>query len=291
MLPRIGIAAGMIKYHEHLPHRLLPNLAHVTVGRFTLWPRNGNPDPTTWIAPDRRSMLNAIGLQNEGLLHFLDHQLGPMREACEGVTNLRVSLAPTQSGELTNSVALLNEHRAAEQIAELEINGACPNHRKGGRIEPVLAHDPDALEALFLEATDYPGPKAVKIAPQTAYDVLMDLVELCDAYDIRTIVSANTLKHTAMIEGKQQLSVESGGLSGEPLFTDCLEQTALLAHLIESSRREIRVVSCGGVLATDNVHRLLAAGAAEVQVATLFWLEGEKGLANLVTQTALSQAE
>lgn len=291
MHPKIGIAAGMIKQHEYLPHRLLSNLAHVTVGSYTLHARAGNPDPTTWEAPNRRWMLNAIGLQNGGLLDFLDNQLGPMREVCEGVTDLRVSLAPTKSGELAEMVALLNEHDAAMQIAELEINAACPNHRTGAGIQPVLAHDVAALEGLFEEAADYVGAKAVKIAPQTDYDVLMALIELCDAYDIRTIVSANTLKHTAVIEGRQRLSVESGGLSGDPLFTDCLEQTTLLAHLIEQSSRKIRVVSCGGVLSADNALRLLAAGAAEVQVATLFWLEGEKGLANLVTQTALTQAE
>lgn len=290
MEPRIGIAAGMIKSHRHLPERLLQQglISHVTVGSYTLQRRDGNSEPTTWVSPDGSWMLNAIGLKNEGLLDFLDNELVPMHEVCYRRTKLRVSLAPTEAGELRDMIIHLNEHCVAELIDELEINAACPNHKKGAHIEPVLAYDAEAVEGLLQEVADYHGPKALKIAPDTNHDVLRQLIELCQAYDINTIVSGNTLKHTATIDGTQVLSVEAGGQSGSPLTTHTFAQVEFLTGLLAADEVPIGVIACGGVLTADSANRLLGLpNLDEVQVATLYWTQGENGVAKLVTETGL----
>lgn len=291
MEPRIGIAAGMIKTHTHLPFELIGKglISHVTVGSYTLNPRPGNPEPTTWVSADQTEIMNAIGLKNAGLQDFLDNELMTMRDVCTGRTKLRVSLAPTGAGELCDMVAQLNEHCVAEHIDELEINAACPNHRKGTGTEPVLACDMEAVEQLLEEAADYPGGKALKIAPDTERTKLECLVELCVAYNINTIVSGNTRKRSAIIDGRQVLSVEAGGHSGLPLLADTMRQVQELRSIIQTSGEQLRIIACGGVLSGDSAATLLEQrGADEVQVATLFWLFGEDAVAKLVTETGLS---
>ncbi len=292
ILPLIGISAGMIKEIGHVPVALLNTVSHVTMGSYTLAAREGNPEPTTWINPRHTIMINAIGLRNQGLRAFLETDLTPICKMFDGkLTKLRVSLAPTKEGELAEMCKLLNHHGVDELIDELEINAACPNHRtsEGQKLEPVLAHDPVAVERLLSEATFYRGTKALKIAPNMGNEKLPTLVELCDAYDITTLVSANTLLHSSIIEGEQRLSVPMGGISGLPLLDYTIVQTRLLRHCINEAKSKLRLVVGGGIMGSDTaVYLLTEGGADELQVATFYWAYGPAALAELVEQTAFA---
>ena len=292
MEPKIGIAAGMIKIPEHVPLKLLDMVSHVTLGSYTLNPRPGNPEPNNWIHPSQNWMINAIGLKNQGVEQFIERDFERFTEIFFGKNaEFRVSLAPTGAGELKKIVDVINGHKDSALIDELEINAACPNHKKGDAIEPVLAYDMGAVEALLEEAADYTGAKALKIAPCTDREKLGTLVELCEAYDIQTIVSANTKKHTAMIDGNQVLSVESGGLSGTPLISDTMHQVKALSNIIAERKSNLRIFACGGVMTAHEAEVLFKQkGAAEVQIASLFWIHGPDTIAKLITETGLRMA-
>lgn len=285
---RIGIAAGMIKEANHVPTELLDTVSHVTVGSYTLHPREGNPEPTTYYDEEKAFMLNAIGLKNVGLKAFIENELSTLCSLfANRLAHLRVSLAPTKAGELAEMCELLNYYKVDELIDELEINGACPNHRSGDTLHPVLARDPIAVEALLMEASNYRGAKAFKIAPQTDHETLGRIVELCVASDITTLVSGNTLLHTSEVYGKQRLSVPMGGLSGRLLFGYTIRQLELLRSIIDNSGSKLRLIGCGGVLDEEGAEHLIDhVGADELQVATLYWNHGPKAVSELIQATA-----
>ncbi len=283
----IGIAAGMIKEARHLDATLLDTVSHVTFGSYTLEAREGNPEPNHWFDQATNRMLNAIGLRNQGFQQFLEHELpllGPLFEGCE--CHLRVSLAPTAEGHLAEMVRSIKRSQA-RMIDVLEINAACPNHRSGDTHHPVLAHDPVAVERLMQEAEGYPGLRALKIAPLMKVDTLEQIVELCDSYGFDEIVSGNTLLVEAVIEGKQVLSVPKGGMSGRPLFPMAVEQAVSLSEIIERRGRKLRIIGCGGIVDVEAALDM-SPFVDELQVATLFWNNGPRAVADLVTRANLA---
>jgi dihydroorotate dehydrogenase len=283
----VGLAAGMVRRANEVDEGLPHLLRDITFGSFTLEPRDGNPEPNFWFNEETYSSINAIGLKNFGLRHFLEEFWGIAMIRQYGC-NVRLSLAPLKTGDLTKMITLLNKAGVADSISELEINAACPNHRSDdGVLHPVLSHDIVALEALMAEAETYKGPKAIKIAPLMGMADLKKCIELCLKYKFRHIVSGNTLLGSSTIDGAKRLSVENGGLAGKALFADALHQVERLEKLrnyLKIDKSHLSIIGCGGIMSADDVKAYLAAGAESVQVATLFYQFGAKAVRDLVTE-------
>jgi dihydroorotate dehydrogenase len=288
----IGIAAGLIKSHQHLPTGLLPLLHHVTFGSYTKEPRQGNSEPTYWFNPDTKTSINAVGLTNPGLDHFIAHELPKIYDAIHTDCELRVSLAPLMPGDIRS---MLQKHGAHLGLMtnEIEINAACPNHRTdGGTLHPVLCCDPKALEELMAESVLYNYPKAIKIAPSMDVGALEAVVELALRYDFTSIVSGNTMKQSSVIDGVKRLSVDHGGLAGATLLAGGISQISTLSKILNCYDMDpnvrVRLIGCGGVMSSDDIQAYLKAGADAVQCATYFAEYGSKGLQDLITSFALA---
>src|ERR671939_182738 len=83
-------------------------------------PRAGNPPPRTVETPS--GMLNAIGLDNDGLDHFLAHHLPYLRTLPTAVI---ANIAGKTADEFPAMAARVAAH--AEGLAGLELNLSCPN--------------------------------------------------------------------------------------------------------------------------------------------------------------------
>ena len=286
----LGIAAGLIKSRLHLPHKSLGLLNHVTFGSFTRNPKVGNPEPTYWYNEETRSSINAVGLTNPGLDHFVGNDLTSIFMMMGHHGAIRVSLAPLEAGDV-RSMLFLHGDLLHSLVDEVEINAACPNHRGGdGSLHPVLCWDPHALEALMSETTNYPGAKAIKIAPDMSKEALEAVVELAITYDFSSIVSGNTLKGDATIGDVKRLSVDQGGMAGAILLDPGLEQVRTLHRISDDacvhSKRHIRLIGCGGVMSAADVAAYITAGADITQCATYFSEYGENGIRDLICELA-----
>lgn len=286
----IGIAAGLIKSINHVPRRLASLVDHITFGSYTPEKREGNKEPTYWFDQDARSSINAIGLKNEGLPYFLKHELTQVIGLREQGCKIRVSLAPLKQGDLREMIAQgIVLGLTPENIDELEINAACPNHRdEDNKLHAVLAHDPIALQMLMEESEAYKGPKAIKIAPDMSPKSLGACAFLACEYGFTSIVSANTLLADSVIHGVQRLSVPKGGLAGAALLERAVRQVRELRLILDriGSNAEIpRIIACGGVMSAHEARQHLAAGADDlVQVATYFHEYGVSGVRDLVVE-------
>jgi dihydroorotate dehydrogenase len=282
---RLGIAAGLIKSRLHVPRGTIPLLHHVTFGSFTREARQGNKEPTYWYDEATRSSINAVGLTNRGLGHFVENDLTALYMEMANMAELRVSLAPLKADDVKEMLAT-HGHLLVEMADEIELNAACPNHRGGdGALHPVLCCDKNALEELMSEASDYPGAKAIKIAPGMSEEDLATVVKLAVAYKFSSIVSGNTRKASSVIDGTQRLSVDQGGMAGATLLEDGLEQVRTLNKIISNGGTpdHIRLIACGGVMSANDMQAYLDAGAEVVQCATYFAQYGEKGIRDLMT--------
>lgn len=271
----VGIAAGMIKCADDINKRALESVSTIALGSFTLKPREGNPEPNWFWDPNSKTGFNAIGLRNQSLKTFLEDE-GPIirKILTQTSTQCDVSLAPTESGELRNMCRVLKQYKSTLPIRLIEVNAACPNHKKGENIQPVLAYDPEAVDSLLMELKGCPFPISLKIAPDTTEGTLFAIVGLCIKYGVSMIVSGNTRGSEAIWNGKPVLSVPRGGMSGKPLFDNAVEQVATLKHMIQEQGASITIRGVGGIFTTEDVAIMRNVGAESVSVASLFYFGG-----------------
>lgn len=280
----VGLAAGMVKTYNQLPRKLIGFVDHITFGSFTLDPKTGNKEPTYWFDEETDNSINAVGLTNQGLQKFLDEDLPFIVELMrDSETKIHISLAPAIGGDLRKMVAMINASPYRDLIAKIEINAACPNHRnEDGVLHKVLAHDLVAVEKLMQETTGLERPKMIKVSPKMEPSIIGEYPALCSEFGFTGIVSGNTLPGSSHIKGKKRLSVDTGGLAGEILRKDCINQVATIAYFCKKAG--IEIIACGGISTGLTVERNLASGASVCQLATAWMQHGERAFQSIAQE-------
>ena len=110
----------------------LKKLGAILTKTITLKPKAGNPMPR--ICETASGMLNAIGLQNEGLDNFIDEKLPYLSRI--GVPII-VSISGRGIDEFCKLAKRLDREKAVDGI---ELNISCPNIKAHG----LVAQDKDA---------------------------------------------------------------------------------------------------------------------------------------------------
>ena len=191
-------ASGTFGYGtEFAPYGDLSRLGGMVVKGLSLQPRDGNPCPR--IVETTAGMLNAVGLQNDGVDSFLRDKLPrlPWEE-----TPVVANLYATSAAEFAELAARLDE---AEGVAALEVNISCPNVKQGGIL---FGQDPAQAAAVTRAVVDAAPhkPVIVKLSPNVTdiagmaravaegYNVVTPLFRA--SLSLRGKVFANDLGHT-----------------------------------------------------------------------------------------------
>ncbi len=248
-------ASGTFGYGlEFATYGDLASLGGMVVKGLSLRPREGNPTPR--IIETTAGMLNAVGLQNDGVEAFCTEKLPrlPWRE-----TAVIANIYAASVDEFAELAARLD---AEEGVAALEVNVSCPNVKAGGAL---FGQDP-ALAAAVTAAVRRAAPRKhvmVKLSPNVTDIALMGRsVEDAGADSISCI---NTLLGMAVDLQTRRPSLANvvGGLSGpavKPVALRCVWQVARAV--------KIPVVGLGGILTAEDALEFLLVGAQAVQVGT-----------------------
>ena len=248
-------ASGTFGYGlEFATYGDLASLGGMVVKGLSLQAREGNPTPR--IVETTAGMLNAVGLQNDGVEKFCTDKLPrlPWQE-----TAVIANIYAGSVEEFAELAARLNEE---EGVAALEVNVSCPNVKEGGVLfgqDPVLAAQ---VTAAVRRAA--PGKHVmVKLSPNvTDIAVMARAAEEAGADSISCI---NTLLGMAVDLQRRRPSLANvvGGLSGpaiKPVALRCVWQVA--------SAVKIPVVGVGGISCVEDVLEFILVGAHAVQVGT-----------------------
>jgi dihydroorotate dehydrogenase (NAD+) catalytic subunit len=219
----------------------------------TRHPRAGNKPPRTVETPS--GMLNAIGLDNDGIDHFIHHHLPYLR-------TLPTAVIANIAGENERDFVEMAEQIGREPgLAGLELNLSCPNVAGGldfatdpqitGRVvQGVRAVCPLPLIAKLT-------PNVTNIVPiaQAAADAGADAVSLVNTF----VGMAVDWRRRWPILGNV-----TGGLSGPAI-------KPLALRLVWQVARHVRVpiIGIGGIATLDDVMEFLVAGASAVQLGTV----------------------
>ena len=224
----------------------------------TLNPRFGNPTPR--IAEFDGGMLNAVGLQNPGVDHVIDHELVEMKEFFR-----KPVMANVSGFSIDEYVETVRRLDSVDQIGWMEVNISCPNVHGGGMsfgTDPCLAKD--VTQAVKTVTTK---PVIVKLSPNVT-DICA-IARACEDGGADGVSLINTVlgMRIDLNRKKPVIANKTGGMSGPALLPLAVRMVYQVYEAVS-----IPIVGMGGVSKAEDVIELMLAGATAVEV----------GAANLV---------
>jgi dihydroorotate dehydrogenase (NAD+) catalytic subunit len=251
----ILVASGTFGYAREMAGAIdFAKLGGIIPKTVTRLPRIGNAPPRTVETPS--GMLNAIGLDNDGIDHFIANHLPYL---CTLPTAIIANIAGKTADEFVEMAAKIGTEPG---LAGLELNLSCPN--VSGGLD--FATEPAATRRIIEEVRRVcPLPLVAKLTPnvtnivpiaQAAADGGADAVSLVNTFVGMAIDWRKRKPILGNITG-------TGGLSGPAIKPLALR----LVHLVASKVR-VPVIGVGGIRTLDDVMEFLVAGASAVQIGT-----------------------
>jgi dihydroorotate dehydrogenase (NAD+) catalytic subunit len=231
----------------------LDRLGGFVVKGTTLNPRQGNAYPRMAETPS--GMLNAVGLQNGGVLNFVKNIYPNLTKYN---TNVLVNVSGSTVEDYVECAEAINE---LEGIPGIELNISCPNVKEGGMAFGTSCPSAEAVVKAVREV--YKKTLIVKLSPNVT-----DITEIAKAVEgagADSISLINTLLGMAIDAEtrKPLLSTVTGGLSGPAVKPVALRMVWQVYNAVK-----VPVIGLGGIMnATDAIEFILA-GASAIQVGT-----------------------
>jgi dihydroorotate dehydrogenase (NAD+) catalytic subunit len=226
--------------------------AFVTKG-LSRAPIAGNATPRLWHT--HAGMMNSIGLQNVGVLAFINDKLPKLRR-------FRVPVIANVFGYAEDDYCeVVRALEGAEGIAAYELNVSCPNTRHGGIF---FSSDPLLLAGLVRQVRAVARrPLIVKLSPNVAG--IQPFARAAEEAGADAVSLVNTFISLAIdIETRTpRIGTGFGGLSGPAIKPIALRMVYEAAQAIK-----IPVIGIGGICSGADAAEFLIAGASAVQVGT-----------------------
>lgn len=233
-------------------------LGAVVLKSLTPEPRYGNDLPR--IAETDSGMLNAIGLANLGINHFINEEMDFINKIDN---NIIVNVAGSCIDDYLEIITKLND---IDKINVFELNVSCPNVKKGAI---TIGTDPDSLASLVKQAKAVSKkPIYVKLSPNVTD--IVSLAKVCEDNGADGLVMINTLMgmQINLKTRKPILANKTGGLSGPAIKPVAIRMIYQVAQAVN-----IPIIGVGGISSSEDVLEFLLAGASAVQIGTANFIE------------------
>lgn len=214
-------------------------------------PWQGNPAPRTAESPS--GMVNAVGLQNPGVDHYLVDELPKLKK-------LGALVITNVAGHSDDDYAQVVEKLADSSADMLEINVSCPNVTHGGM---SVGTDPVALHRLIKRLRAMTNkPMIVKMTPNVT-----DIVSICKAAvdagaDALSMINTLVGLRIDIKTGEPIIANRTGGVSGPAIFPIGLG----FVWRVRQAMPDISIIGIGGIDSGEKALEYLYAGANAVEV-------------------------
>ncbi len=230
----------------------LSRIGGISTKGMTLEPRLGNPVPR--IAEGTSVILNAVGLQNPGVQHFIEYDLPFLRE--KGM----VVIANVAGKTLEDYGAICKILDG--KVDMIELNISCPNVKAGGM---AFGIKPDSIEAVTrvsksnLEKT----PLIVKLSPNVESIPVNAMSAERGGADCLSLVNTFTGMAIDIEKRRPIIANNTGGVSGSGIKPIAVRMVYEAVHAVN-----IPVIGMGGISTAEDAIEFMMAGAKAVQVGT-----------------------
>ena len=243
--------------HEYGELYPLSELGGISCKGITLQERTGNPPPR--IAETPSGMLNAVGLQNPGVDHFLREDLPWLREQGTAViANI--------AGNTPEEYCAMAEKLSDSDVDMVELNISCPNVKQGG---VQFGTSCAGVEEITSQVRRHcRKPLMVKLSPNVAD--IGEIAAAAEAAGADAVSLINTLTGMRIDINTRRPIIRNntGGMSGPAVFPVAVRMVWQAAQ-----RVKIPVVGLGGIATWQDAVEMLLAGAGALQIGTVLFTD------------------
>lgn len=252
-------ASGTFGYGlEYADFMDLERLGGFIVKGTTLEPRQGNPYPRMAETPS--GMLNAVGLQNKGVEHFISETYPLLKDLD---TEVMVNVSGASVDQYAATAERLSD---LSGIHAIELNISCPNVKQGGMAFGTSTEG--AASVVKAVRKVWPGHLMVKLSPNVTS--ITDIALAVESEGADSVSLINTLLGMAVDVKRRKpiLSTVTGGLSGPAVRPVAVRMVWQVAKAVS-----IPVVGLGGITDARDALEFIMAGATAVQIGTANFID------------------
>ena len=274
----VGLAAGLDKNGEYINALAALGFGFIEVGTVTPRPQPGNPRPRLFRVPHAQAIINRMGINNHGVDKLLENIRRAHYKGILGINIGKNADTPMENAVDDYIACLRKVYPFASYVT---INISSPNtpglrelqqKQELDQLLGVLKEEQKKLAKLFGKHV----PLALKISPDLAPQEIGEIASLLLAHKIDAVIATNTTVSRAGIE---DLSQESGGVSGAPLNQ---KSTAVIRQLTAALQGQLTIIGVGGIMSSADALEKLQAGASLVQIYSGLIYRGPKLVSELV---------
>jgi dihydroorotate dehydrogenase len=249
----IGLGAGFDKNATMIRGIQTLGFGFTEIGTVTPKPQAGNPKPRMFRHIEEKSIQNAMGFNNDGLLKVQQR----LKKIYPFATPIGVNIG---KNKVTPEAQAIDDYttliKALHELGDyLVINISSPN-------TPGLRdlQNEEFITRLFEEAKALTTkPILLKIAPDMTKEDAVALTKLAVAKGADGIIATNTTIDYSLVKEPKDI----GGLSGAVLTEKSFEIFEAIAKELYG---KTTLISVGGINSAQEVYRRIKAGASLVQI-------------------------
>lgn len=224
---------------------------------ITIRERPGNPPPRVTETPG--GMLNAVGLQNPGVEHFIEQDLPWLSK--QG-TKIIANVAGNAPEDYCETAEKLND----TCIDMVELNISCPNVKQGGVQFGTTA---EGVFGITQEVRRHcKKPLMVKLSPNVTDISEMAVAAEHAGADAVSLINTLTGMRIDIQSRRPIIHNNTGGLSGPAVLPVALRMVWQTA-----SKVKIPIVGLGGISTWQDAVEMLLAGATALQIGTALFTD------------------
>ena len=240
------------EYSEFYP---LSVMGGISCKGITLKERLGNPAPR--IAETPSGILNAVGLQNPGVEHFINEDLGWLKQ--QGTV-----VIANIAGNTYEEYCSMAEKLSDTDVDMIELNISCPNVKSGG---VQFGTSCESVGAITKAVRKYcKKPLIIKLSPNVTDIVSIAKAAEAEGADALSLINTLTGMRIDINTRRPIIKNNTGGLSGAAVFPVAVRMVYQTAQAVK-----IPVIGMGGISDWKDAVEMMIAGASALQIGTVLF--------------------
>lgn len=233
----------------------LEKIGGVSCKGITLKERMGNPPPR--IAETESGILNAVGLQNPGVDHFIENDLHWLKEQ-------NTVVIANIAGNTVEEYCVMAEKLSDTEVDFVELNISCPNVKSGG---VQFGTSCESVGNITAEVKKHcKKPLMVKLSPNVT-----DIAEIAKSAeysgaDVISMINTLTGMRIDINTKRPIIRNNTGGMSGPAVFPVAVRMVWQVYNAVN-----IPIVGMGGISKWQDAVEMLMAGASALQIGTVLF--------------------
>ena len=255
----------------------LSELGGVSCKGITIKERLGNPPPR--IAETDGGILNAVGLQNPGVDHFIEEDL-PWLKAQNTVVIANVA------GSTVEDYCAMADKLSETEVDMIELHISCPNVKSGGVQFGTSCQSVGDITSQVRKHCK--KPLIVKLSPNVT-----DIAEIAKAAefsgaDALSLINTLTGMKIDIETARPIIRNNTGGLSGPAVLPVAVRMVWQVYNAVK-----LPIIGMGGISKWQDAVEMLMAGASALQIGTVLFndpyapMKIKKGLSDFMERKGI----